>query len=156
MTVDDKIRDEKVQYNINREAAKITALSSGKFDKYEFLTGEEILPSDQSRMIEQVKFTYSLLEKAFEKQKKTMEEQGIKQIDAITNQNERLAALSNKDDHKVNYKEIFEKLVKERLDEIKELTNKINQNGLTCCFKGDTAGKKFDGLNNGIELLKKI
>ena len=52
MAVDDKIRDEKVQYDINREAAKISALSSGKIDKYEFLTGEEILPLDQSRIIE--------------------------------------------------------------------------------------------------------
>ena len=46
MTIDDKIIDEKLQYNINREGAKISALSSGKIDKYEYLTGEEILPSD--------------------------------------------------------------------------------------------------------------
>ena len=51
MTVDDKIRGEKLQYDINREAAKISASSSGKIDKYEFLTGEEILPSNQSRII---------------------------------------------------------------------------------------------------------
>ena len=51
MTVDHKIRDEKLQYDINREAAKISALSSGKFDKYEFLAGEEILPPDQRRVI---------------------------------------------------------------------------------------------------------
>ena len=57
MTIDDKIKDEKLQYNINREAAKISALSSGKIDKYEYLTGEEILPSDESRIIEQAKFT---------------------------------------------------------------------------------------------------
>ena len=59
MTIDDKIRDEKLQYDINREAAKISALSSGKIDKYEYLTGEEILPSDQRRVIEQAKLTYS-------------------------------------------------------------------------------------------------
>ena len=69
MTIDDKIRDEKVPCNINKEAAKISALSSGKTDKYEFLTGEEILPSDQSRIIEQAKFTYSPLGKGFEKKK---------------------------------------------------------------------------------------
>ena len=56
MTIDDKIVDEKIQYDINREAAKISALSSGKIDKYEYHTGEEILPSDQSRIIEQAKF----------------------------------------------------------------------------------------------------
>ena len=59
MTIDDKIRDEKLEYDINREAAKISALLSGKIDKYEYLTGEEILPSDQSRILEQAKFTYS-------------------------------------------------------------------------------------------------
>ena len=67
MTVDDKIIDEKLQYNINREAAKISALSSGKTDKYEYLTGEEILPSNQIQIKGQVKFPYSLLGKAFEK-----------------------------------------------------------------------------------------
>ena len=75
MTIDDKIIDEKLQYYINRDAAKISAWSSGKIDKYECLTGEEILPSDQSRIIEQAKFTYSPLGKAFEKQIKTIEEQ---------------------------------------------------------------------------------
>ena len=51
MTIDDKIRDEKRQYDIKREAAKISALSSGKIDKYEFLTAEEILPPNQRRTI---------------------------------------------------------------------------------------------------------
>ena len=73
MTIDDKIRDEKLQYDINREAAKISALSSGKVDKYKYLTGEEILPPGQKRVIEQAKFTYSFLGKAFEKQIKIIE-----------------------------------------------------------------------------------
>ena len=67
MTIDDKIRDEKLHYDIKREAAKISAISSRKIDKYEYLTGEEILPSDQSRIIEQAKFTYSPFVKGFEK-----------------------------------------------------------------------------------------
>ena len=67
MTINDQIRDEKLQYDINREAAKISALSSNKIGKYEYLIGEEILPSNQ-KQIQQVKFTYFLLEKAFEKQ----------------------------------------------------------------------------------------
>ena len=83
MTIKDQIRDEKLQYNINREAAKISALSSGRTDKYEYLTGEEILPSNQQQIIEQTKFTYSPLRKAFEKQTKTTEDQGEKQIDAL-------------------------------------------------------------------------
>ena len=74
MTIEDKIRDAKIQYNINREAAKISALSSGKIDKYEYRTGEEILPSNQQQIIEQAKFTYSPLGKAFEKQTKTIKD----------------------------------------------------------------------------------
>ena len=69
MTIDDQIRDEKLQYDINREATKISALSSGNIDKYEYLTGKEILPSNQQQIIEQAKFTYSPSRKAFEKQK---------------------------------------------------------------------------------------
>ena len=63
-----QIRDEKLQYDINREAAKVSILSSGKISEYEYLTGEEILLSKQKQIIEQTKFTYSLLGKAFEKQ----------------------------------------------------------------------------------------
>ena len=67
MTIDDKIRDEKLQYDINREAAKILALSSGKIDKYEYCAGEEILPFNQRQIIEQAKFVFPLLGKAFKK-----------------------------------------------------------------------------------------
>ena len=83
MTIEDQIKDEKLQYVINREAAKISALSSGKLDKYEYLTGEEILPSNQQQIIQQAKFTYSPLGKAFEKQTKTIEDQGKKQVVAL-------------------------------------------------------------------------
>ena len=68
MTIDDEIKDEILLYDIKKEAAKILALLSAKIDKYEYLTGEEILPSDQSRIIEQAGFRYSPLDKAFEKQ----------------------------------------------------------------------------------------
>ena len=74
MTIDDKIRDEQLQYDINREALKISPLSSEKIDKYEYLTGEEILPSDQKRVIEEAKFTYTPLGKALEKQTETTED----------------------------------------------------------------------------------
>ena len=85
MAIDDKIKDEKLQYDINREAGKTSALSSGKIDKYEYLTGEEILPSNQRQIIEQAKFAYSPLEKDFEKQTKTIEEHGEKQVEALEN-----------------------------------------------------------------------
>ena len=83
MTINDQIWDEKLQYDINREAAKISAWSSGKIRKYEYLTGEDILPSNQQQIIEQAKFPYSPLGKAFEKQIKSNEDQGQKQIDAL-------------------------------------------------------------------------
>ena len=83
MTINDQIKDGKLQYNINREAAKISALSSGKLHKYEYLTGEDILTSNQQQITEQTKFTYSTLGKAFDKQIKKIENQGKKQVDAL-------------------------------------------------------------------------
>ena len=83
MTIEDQMRDEKLQYDINREAVKISALLSGKIDKFEYLPGEEILPSNQQQIIEQAKFTYSPLVKAFEKQTKTIDDQGEKQVNAL-------------------------------------------------------------------------
>ena len=65
MTINVTIRDEKLQYDINRKAAKIFALSSCKIDKYEYLTGEEILPTNHRQIIEQAKFAYSPLGKSF-------------------------------------------------------------------------------------------
>ena len=85
MKIDDQIRDEKLQHDINKKAAEISNFSSCKIDKYEYLTGEEMLPSNQKQLIEEAKFTYSLLRKAFEKQI-TIEDQGEKQIKAIQNQ----------------------------------------------------------------------
>ena len=83
MTIEDQIKNEKLQYDIERETEKISGLSSGKTDTYEYLTGEEILPSNQQQMIEQPKFTYSLLGIAFEKQKNTMKDQREKQDHAL-------------------------------------------------------------------------
>ena len=75
MTTDDKIRGEKLKYDNNRKAAKISALSYEKSDKYECLTGKETLPFDQ-RVIKQAKFTHSPLGKALEKQRKTIDDPG--------------------------------------------------------------------------------
>ena len=57
MVIHDRIRDEKIQDNINRETEIVLALSSGKIDKHEYLTGEYIycLPIK----VEQAKFTFS-------------------------------------------------------------------------------------------------
>ena len=153
MTIDDKIKDEKLQYDIRREVT-ISALLSGKIDKYEYITGEEILPYDQSRIIEQAKLTDSPVGKAFEKQTKLYVEQGKKQKDVITNQNKTLEALTNKDDHNSFYKKIFQKLV--TFDEIKELSDEIDHNDLIYYFKNNTAAKYFNDFENGIELFRKI
>ena len=83
MTIGDQIEDEKLQYDINREAAKISALWSGKINKYEHLTGEKIFLSNQKQLIEQAKFTYSPLGKSFEKQTKTIEHQGKEIVRSI-------------------------------------------------------------------------
>ena len=72
MTIENKIKDEKLQYDINRKTAKVSALSSGKIDKYEYVTGEEILPSNQPQIIEQAKFTYSPLGKALKNRQKQL------------------------------------------------------------------------------------
>ena len=79
-----------LQDDINREAGKISVLSSGKIDKYEFLTGKEILPLDQRRVMEQTKFNYSPLERAFEKQIKTVEDQGEKPMKTLKEHGKKL------------------------------------------------------------------
>ena len=81
MTIDDQTKDEKLQYDINWEAAKISALLSGKSNKYEYLKGEEILPSNQKQIIEKAKFPYSPLGQAFEK--KTNKQKKIKEINKL-------------------------------------------------------------------------
>ena len=72
---DDNIRDIKLQYDINREAAKISTFLSDKIHKYEYLAGEEILPFHQKQIIEQAKFICFFLGKHFKKQAKTIEDQ---------------------------------------------------------------------------------
>ena len=124
MTLEDQIRDEKLQYNINREAAKISSLSSGNTDKYKYLTGEEILPSSQQKIIEQAKFTYSPLGKAFEKQIKAIEDQGKKQTDA-------LADLKPKETKPNKYCDYFI----DGLAKIRESYKPIDFNDLTYNFK---------------------
>ena len=116
MTINDQIRDEKLQYDINREAAKISALSSGKIHKYEYLTGEDILPSNQQQIIEQARFTYSPLGKAFEKQIKTIEDQGKKQVDALENLKlkEEAKPIENKSNNKSKAEIIFNELINKK------------------------------------------
>ena len=121
MASDDQIKDKKLQYDINREAANIAALSSSKIDKYEYLTGEEILPSNENQVMEQPKFTNFSLGKAFKKQTKTIEDQGEKRIKALKDlkPKEQTKSIENKSDKKplIN-EEIYNRLFDERMGEI--------------------------------------
>ena len=158
MTIENQIKDEKLQYDINREAVKISALSSGKIDKYEYLTGEEILPSNQQQIIEQATFTYSPLGKAFEKQTKTMEDQGEKQIKAIQDNKQQL--ISN-DDYKNKLllskeREIFKDIYNKRLDIIEELNNRIDYNNLKYVVASSGDEYRFNKIEDPITLLNKI
>ena len=78
-----RLEMKKLQYDINRETAKKSVLSAGKIENHESLTGQEILTTDQSTMIEQTKFIYTSLGKYLEKQTKAIEFQSERQIKAI-------------------------------------------------------------------------
>ena len=129
MTIEDQIKDEKIQHDINREAAKISALSSGKIDKYEYLTGKEILPSNQQQIIEQAKFTYSPLGKAFQKQTKTIKDQGKKQVDALADLKSK--EIKPRETKPYEYDDYF----LNRLAKIRESHEPIDFNNLKYYFK---------------------
>ena len=125
MTIDDQIRVEKLQFDINRVAAIISAISSGKTDQCEYLTDEEILPSNQKQIIEQAKFTYSPLGKVFEKQIKTIQDQGKKTTNWCfkrTNwflKKKRKKAIEDKSNDKPSMqKKFYNRLLKERKSEM--------------------------------------
>ena len=141
MTIEDQIKDEKLQYDINIEAAKISALSSGKLDKYEYFTGEEILPSNQQQIIQQAKFNYSPLGKAIEEQIKTIKDQGEKQV--VT-----LESLKASDKKLPAIKDFIptENLNPEIINEIKkieEIEKKVDRNKMV--YKG--TNKTYDFRN---------
>ena len=158
MTIEDQIKDEKLQYDINREAAKISALSSGKLDKYEYLTGEEILPSNQQQIIQQAKFNYSPLGKALEKQRKFIEDQGEKQVKAIE---DKQIVNINKDDYKDKLllskeREISKDIYNKRLDKIEEMNNEIDYNDLNYVVLSSDMEYKFSIEKDSISLLNAI
>ena len=147
MRINDQIRDEKLQYDINRKTAKTSALLSGNIQKYEYLTGEDILPSNQQQIIEQAKFTYSPLGKAFEKQIKTIEDQGKKQVDALENlkpKEQTKAIMYYDDDYDDELleqkKESYIKLLDKKLNEIQELSKKIDYKNLNVNFAAKSSG----------------
>ena len=150
MTIEDKIRDEKLQYDINREAGKISALPSGKIDKYEYLTGEEILPAGKQQMIEQAKFTYSPLGKAFEKQAKTIEDQGKKQVEALANLKPKETKLIEAKPYEYN------NYFLNGLAKIRESSEPIDFNNLIYYYKGNSAPINFINHEGPMRIFKRI
>ena len=146
MTINDQIKDEKLQYEINREAAKISALSSSKFHKYECLTGEDILPSNQQQIIEQTRFTYSPLGKTFVKQIKTIEDQGKKQVDAL--ENLKLKPIEDKANNQPRNTIMFNGLINKRKESTSELYNSIDYNNLKLEYVDPTNDVSFDECMN--------
>ena len=157
MTTDDQIRDEKLQYDINKEAAKMSALSSGKHRKYEYLTGEDILPSTQQQITEQVKFkfTYSPLGKAFEKQTKTIEDQGQKQVDALKDlkPKEQTKPIEDKSNNQSKATIIFNELINKRKELMSELYDSVDYNNLKFEYVGPTKDVSFYEYRDSKELF---
>ena len=158
MTINDQIKDENIQYDINREAAKISTLSSGEICKYEYLTGEDTLPSNQQKIIEQSKFTSSPLGRAFEKQIKTIENQGKKQIDALETlkSKEQTKPIENKSNNKSKAASIFDSLINKRKRLMKELFDNVDHNNLKFEFVGPTKDVSFYGYRDSKELFSAI
>ena len=121
MTTDNQIRDEKLQYNINREAAKILALSSNNIGMYEYLTGEEILPSIQRKKKKKNKLNLLILLWEKRLRKKSHWRWRGKQVEALKylKLKEQKKEIEDKSDNKFSIqKENYDKLLDERADEI--------------------------------------
>ena len=147
---------------LKMKSYNIILIEKGKLHKYEYLTGEDILPSTQQQIIEQTKFTYSPLGKAFDKQIKTIEDQGIKQVDALNT-----LKSDNKIIEKYTYdlkdtpfiskqKEIFNKHVDERIEKITDLDEIVKCKDLIYRCKGRVADTKFNEFYSALDIINKI
>ena len=158
MAINDQIRDEKLQYDINREAAKISSKSSGKFHKYEYLTGEDILRSNQQKIIEQAKFTYSPLEKAFEKQKKKQLKIKEKNKDALKDlkPKEQTNPIKDKSSNQPKATIISNDLISKRTKIMSELYDGVDYNNLKFEYVGPTKDVSFYEFKDSRELFNAI
>ena len=141
MTIEDQIGDEKLQYDINRAAAKMSALSSGKIDNCEYLTGEEVLSSNQQQIIERAKSTFSPLGKAFKKQTKTIEDQREKHINV-------LKSLESSDKQLLSIKDFIlkERLNPQNVDEIEKIEEEER--------KADRSKMIYEGSNKNYDFRR--
>ena len=120
--------------------------------------GNTILPSDQSRIIEQAKFTYSPLGKAFEKQTKAIEEQGRQQAEAIEEHRKYLVKSSSETESLtlLKQKENFEELANEKINEIQDLSKQIDFNNLFYYIKGESGPKNFIRFKGPLAFYRNI
>ena len=117
----------------------------GKIDNFEYLTGKEILSSNQQQIIEQAKFTYSPLGKAFEKQIKTNEDQGEKQIKALEDlkPKEQTKSIEVKSNNQSTAAIIFNDLISKRKSIMNELHESADKNRLKFEYVGNTKDVSF-------------
>ena len=175
-TFNDKIRANKAQYSLDRKVANISALSSGKFSKYEYLTGEELIP--KLKTVE-TSFEYFQLSQTFikwleEEEKEEDKKHGLLkklkdieyknegQLKTIQKQEDKQAETTEKYDyHTYNrlsiskQKEICNKSLDKRFEELVKLNKKADPN-LMYKYKGPTADKTFNKFNNAINFLDRI
>ena len=143
MTISDQIKDEKLQYDIDREVTKISALT-GKLHKYKYLTGEDILRSNQQQIIEQTKFTHSALGKAFDKKIKTIEDQGKKQVDAWEKlKPEKQKPIKDTPNNQSRATIIFNDLINKRKELMNESYGSVNYNNIKFEYVGPTKDVSF-------------
>ena len=170
MNINDKIRDKKLQDDIN-SATKTSALSSCKMDKYEYLKGKEIFSQKQHRIIKQAKSTYSLLRKALAKQVKTIGQQGEQQRESTDEQGEKQLLAPNENirkdgdnglptynrdkDRDSLDKKIIEEIYERRIDIINKIDRQINFNTLVYRYK---SGSRLDfrSITNPRKLFDEI
>ena len=170
MNINDKIRDKKLQDDIN-SATKTSALSSCKMDKYEYLKGKEIFSQKQHRIIKQAKSTYSLLRKALAKQVKTIGQQGEQQRESTDEQGEKQLLTPNENirkdgdnglptynrdkDRDSLDKKIIEEIYERRIDRINKIDRQINFNTLVYRYK---SGSRLDfrSITNPRKLFDEI
>ena len=136
----------------------IDLISPGKIDKCEYFTVGAILPSDQGRIIEHAKFTYFPFAKSFEKQIKTIENQGKKQIKTFEEHEKELVKSSSgkKSLAFLKQKEVFQELTNQKIDEIQTLSKQIDFNNLVYYFNGESRSKNFISFRGPLNFYKNI
>ena len=157
MTFDDKIRHEKLQYDVNIEPTEISVLSSEKIEKQECFTGKETLSSGQGRVIEEARFAYSTLRKASKNKQKTIEDEREKQIEAIKNRVEKqLLDTDKKSNTTLFSKDVLTEEAMYQSIKITKIKKEINRNDLIHKTGNRKKVKKFEEKFVMMNILEKM